>query len=164
MKVIVENEKYGTIEYKENFWTGRRKIYIDGKQYKYKDSNKYVNKSEGKEEVVKVRGGYFSGVRLTVIDTYVNVVPMTATFEYVLALLPFIFVIIWGSAPYFCSLFPIVGGIIGGVISITTGVVQVKIMREFKSVLLKILVAIIMFAVTFILCHLVALVILSLIK
>jgi hypothetical protein len=31
MKVVVENEKYGTIEYNESFWTGKRTIYVGGK-------------------------------------------------------------------------------------------------------------------------------------
>lgn len=37
MKVIINNEKYGTIEYNENFWTGKKEIYVDGKLFKKKN-------------------------------------------------------------------------------------------------------------------------------
>lgn len=153
MKVTVENEKYGIVEYKENFWTGKREISVDGKEYKHKIKNVYVNSSG---EKVKLSGSYFSAVRLMVIDTYVEVVPKTTAFEYILAILPFIVIILWGNAPYLCSILPVVGGIIGGSISIFAGMMEIKIMRLFKSFILKFLVAAIIFAANMFVCHLIA--------
>ena len=38
-------------------------------------------------------------------------------YEYILALIIPIFVLTWGNSVYLCSIFPIVGGAIGGAIS-----------------------------------------------
>lgn len=161
MKVIINNEKYGTIEYNENFWTGKKEIYVDGKLFKKKTKDKYVYQTDEEELVVRIKGNYLSGVNLTIIDTYVEVIPKTTAIEYILAILPLIFVIVWGNSPYLCSIFPVVGGAIGGGIAGLVGALGILFMKKTKSLIGKILVGLIAFAIAVLICFIVAVAILS---
>ena len=161
MKVTVENEKYGTIEYNENFWTGKKEIYVDGKLFLKKSKDKYVYQKDEKELVVRIKGNYLSGVNLNVIDTYVEIIPKTTAIEYILAILPLIFVIVWGNSPYLCSIFPVVGGAIGGGIAGLSGALGILFMKKTKSLIKKILVGLVAFAIAVLICFIVAVSILS---
>ena len=161
MKVIVENKKYGIIEYNENFWTGKKEIYVDGRLLKKQTKDKYVYRTDEEELVVRIKGNYLSGVTLTIIDTYVEIIPKTTPVEYILAILPLIFVIVWGNSPYLCSIFPVVGGAIGGGIAGLIGAVGILFMKKTKSVIEKILVGLVALAVAVLTCFIVAVSILS---
>lgn len=161
MKVIINNEKYGTIEYNENFWTGKKEIYVDGKLFKKKTKDKYVYQTDEEELVVRIKGNYLSGVNLTIIDTYVEVIPKTTAIEYILAILPLIFVIVWGNSPYLCSIFPVVGGAIGGGIAGLVGALGILFMKKTNSLIRKILVGLIAFAIAVLICFIVVVAILS---
>ena len=94
MKVVVENEKYGTIEYNESFWTGKKTIYVGGKLLTKKAKNKYAYGSEEGEVSVKVNGNTFSGLELMIMGNRVEIIPKTSVLEYILAVIPFIVVLI----------------------------------------------------------------------
>ena len=152
MKVIVENEKYGTIEYNESFWTGKKTIYVGGKLLTKKDKNKYAYSSEEGEVSVKVNGNSFTGLDLIIMDKRVEILPKTTVLEYILALIPFIVVLIWGNSVYLCSILPIVGGAIGGGISGAATVIGMMFMKRNKNFLIKILISMITLAITMLIC------------
>ena len=161
MKIIVENEKYGTIEYNESFWTGKKTIYVGGKLLTKKDKNKYVYNGEEGEIVVKANGNSFSGLDLMIMGSRVEIIPKTSVLEYILAFIPLIVVLIWGNSVYLCSILPIVGGAIGGAIAGGASVIGMIFMKRNKNFLMKILVSIVALAITMLICFLVAVLILS---
>ena len=67
MKVVVENEKYGTIEYNESFWTGKKTIYVGEKLLTKKAKNKYAYSSEEGEVSIKVNVSLFKTLFLLFI-------------------------------------------------------------------------------------------------
>ena len=161
MKVIVENEKYGIVEYNENFWTGKKTIYVGGKLLTKKAKNKYAYSSEEGEVSVKVNGNTFSGLDLIIMGSRVEIIPKTSVLEYILAFIPLIVVLIWGNSVYLCSILPIVGGAIGGAIAGGASVIGMIFMKRNKNFLMKILVSIVTLAITMLICFLVAVLILS---
>jgi hypothetical protein len=152
MKVVVENEKYGTIEYNESFWTGKRTIYVGGKLLTKKAKNKYAYSSEEGEVSVKVNGNTFSGLELIIMGSRVEIIPKTSVLEYILAVIPFIVVLIWGNSVYLCSIFPVVGGAIGGAISGAASVIGMMFMKRNKNFLVKILISLVTLAITMLIC------------
>jgi hypothetical protein len=152
MKFIVENEKYGTIEYNESFWTGKRTIYVGGKLLTKKAKNKYAYSSEEGEVSVKVNGNTFSGLELMIMGSRVEIIPKTSVLEYILAVIPFIVILIWGNSVYLCSIFPVVGGAIGGAISGAASVIGMMFMKRNKNFLVKILISLVTLAITMLIC------------
>ncbi len=152
MKVVVKNEKYGTIEYNESFWTGKKTIYVGGKLLTKKAKNKYAYSSEEGEISVKVNGNTFSGLDLMIMGNRVEIIPKTSVLEYILALIPFIVVLIWGNSVYLCSIFPVVGGAIGGAISGAASVIGMMFMKRNKNFLVKILISLVTLAITMLIC------------
>lgn len=83
-------------------------------------------------------------------------------YEYILALIIPIFVIIWGSSAYLCSIFPIVGGLIGGAISAPAMIFSAVVMRQVKKKpIFKILIGLGFFAAAVLICYLIALALIS---
>ena len=152
MKVVVENEKYGTIEYNESFWTGKKTIYVGGKLLTKKAKNKYAYSSEEGEVSVKVNGNTFSGLELMIMGSRVEIIPKTSVLEYILAVIPFIVVLIWGNSVYLCSIFPVVGGAIGGAISGAASVIGMMFMKRNKNFLVKILISLVTLVITMLIC------------
>lgn len=122
MKKEVVSE-FGSIIYEENFWTGKRKITIDGIELEKIDKKAYsftnVDPETEKPQnlVVKINGALFSGVTLTIKDKTITVIDKTTILDYIIFVLPIVFVIIWGNSPKLCLMLPIVGGAIGGAVS-----------------------------------------------
>lgn len=152
MKVVVENEKYGTIEYNESFWTGKKTIYVGGKLLTKKAKNKYAYSSEEGEVSVKVNGNTFSGLELMIMGSRVEIIPKTSVLEYILAVIPFIVILIWGNSVYLCSIFPVVGGAIGGAISGAASVIGMMFMKRNKNFLVKILISLVTLVITMLIC------------
>ena len=158
MKIIKIHEQLGTIEYNENFWTGKRTIKINDIVLKKVKKNIYT--SEGYDAVVT--GSLLSGIVLKANGIYISIYGKPSTYEFVLAFLPLIFVIIWGNIPHLCSIFPIVGGAIGGAISGAFGAASLMLMNAQTKLRNKLLISFVSFIATVLVCYLVAIVILSL--
>lgn len=87
--------------------------------------------------------------------------PKSSPLEIFLALLPFIFDIIWGNIPSTVGIFPIVGGAIGGVITALLGMTSLIFMKKTKNVLFKLLIGLGFAIIAILICYLIALAILS---
>lgn len=149
MKTIVQNEKYGEVIYEESFWTGGKKITVNGETLE-KISRKEFRTQSG--EQVLVRGSFLTGVKLAFGSDLLSVTPTVTWYEIVLAVLPFILIMVWGNTVALCRIVPVVGGAIGGAISAALGVLSLFFMRSVKSVWLKIVIGIIAIAATFGIC------------
>lgn len=112
-------------------------------------------------ERVTLSGNSFSGVKLDVNGTIVQIVPSIKWYEIVLSILPFILIMVWGNSVALCQIVPIVGGAIGGGVSAILCVVNLFVIKNIKRVWLKILVSVGILAATFLVCYLLALLVLA---
>ncbi|PWM71586.1 MAG: hypothetical protein DBX59_08440 [Bacillota bacterium] len=158
MKSEVADKTYGNIAYEENFWTGKKTVAIDGVPLQKVSRKEFVT-ADGKTCVVK--GSFFSGVALFFGVDRVQVLPPIKWYETALALLPFIFIMVWGNSVALCNIFPVVGGALGGGISGVCVALNMLFMRMVHNVFLKILIALGVTAGCIYICFQVATVILS---
>ena len=164
MKKEINHSVFGKIIYEENFWTGKKSIFINGKKLIKISKTSYKMCLENEESYyVTLEGNMFKGTRLRIKGKTVILSPATKWYEYVLAILPLALVLIWGSSPSLCEIVPVVGGAIGGAIGGIFMCLSIILMKETKNILFKILIGISCFALTFGICALVGSAIVSLI-
>lgn len=160
----IKNEKYGTITYEESFLTGKKNVYFNGVQAQKTGKNtfviniKQVVDGEVKEETVAftLSGSLLSGVSLVIGYEVITIIPKTKWYEYVLFFLPVAIIIVWGNSVELCQIVPVVGGAVGGFISGLFSVLALSFSKRTKNVFLKVLIGLASLAVTFIVCALVA--------
>ncbi len=161
MDSTVKNEKYGIIKYNESFWTGKKELNIDGKNFFKVAKNKY-SYGQGDDLITAIiKGNMLTGVTILIENDEIEVVRKTKVYEYILAFLPFILICIWGNSQTLCSIFPVVGGAIGGAISGGMSIVSLMFMKKQKSFIGIILVSLISLIVTVLSCYLIAVILLS---
>ncbi len=164
MKKEIYIEEIGNVIYNESAMTGSRSIIVNGKPATKLDKTTYIIKpqnEEEKEQTLKVEGSILTGVILKHKEHRYELSPKTAWYEYLLAALAFIFDIIWGNSASLCAIFPVVGGAIGGAICGGMIIVNVMIMKKFKNPLIKVLVSLVVTALTILALFLIALLFLS---
>ena len=144
MTEFVRHPELGDIMYQESFWTGKKTIVINGKAAIAMGKKKFLH--EGK--TVLVKGNEFSGVSLVIDGTTVRITPSPKWYEIILALLPFLFIVTWGNSPALCSIFPVVGGAIGGFIGGLGLVLSRMAMKSQRNPIGKILMGLGVFAAT----------------
>ena len=136
MKEIINHPTYGQILYDESIWTGKRKITVNG------ISATPISKKEflinGKRAVIK--GSYYTGIKMYIDSDIIELSPTPKWYELVLALIPIMFSITWGNSVTLCSIFPVLGGGIGGVLSALCSLTYLLFMIKEKNPLKKILI------------------------
>ena len=162
MKSITINEKFGTVEYKESFLTGKKEILINGSKLTKIAKNVYSYKTEEGTLSLSLNGSFLTGVTAQIGNQRITFVDKTKWYEWLLAFLSVVFVIIWGNSVELCTIFPVVGGAIGGAISGLISGMGLVFMKASKNILFKLLIAVCTFIVAVFICYLVALLILSL--
>ena len=103
----------------------------------------------------------FFGASLIVDGQKIIIAPPMKWYEYILALIIPIFVLTWGNSVYLCSIFPIVGGAIGGAISALAMIFSAVVMRKVNKPIFKILIGLGFFVATVLICNLLAIAILA---
>ena len=117
----------GTILYEENFWTGKRKISLNGKELVRVNKKTFVIENGGDKAEITVDGNMFKGVKLCsslLSEPIIVTEPMTVL-DYVFFALPIVPSVLFG----------LVGGLIGG---LTAGV-SLAVVPKAKPLWLKIL-------------------------
>lgn len=142
MTTYVQHETFGTIVYEENAWTGKKQITIGGVGLIPNGKNAFLWTTPTGNVTVTVSGNVFTAVKLMIASETVVVSPAPKWYEFILAFLPFVLVMIWGNSKALCAIIPIVGGAIGGAISGVLAVVSLLLMKSQKSMLHKILVGV----------------------
>lgn len=158
MKKVIQHPELGEITYEESFWTGSKKLFINGEELTKKSRNVFET-SDGK--TITLKGNILSGTKAEVDGNTVEIEPATKWYEYVLSFLSFAFVLIWGNVTALCEIFPIVGGALGGLISAIFSVLNLYLIKKTYKLWLKLVISLASFVIAVLLCYLLALAILS---
>lgn len=151
MQVTINHPRFGMIDYTESFWTGKKKITINGVELVKADRTHYAF-PDGK--LISVTGNFLSGAAVEIDGERIGLTEKIKWYEILLGCLPFILVLIWGNSPALVKVIPVVGGAIGGGIGGGLSVLSVFFIKSVKPIGLKILIGIGMIAVTFGICAL----------
>lgn len=158
MKYTVTHPLLGTVEVNESIWTGKKELFLNGQPVQ-KLSKKVFALPSG--EQILLAGNSLSGITLQYGTENIRVAPGPKWYEIVLSLLPFLLVMVWGNTPALCAILPVIGGAIGGALSAVGCVLNFIAIKSVRSVPLKILISIGILAVTFLVCFLIGLAIVS---
>ena len=157
MTYEIQHPTYGRIVYEEGFWTGKRSLTINDTPLKAINKKTF---SYGSKKV-SIKGNVLTGVALKIDEKELQVVPKPTWYETFFTILMFSVGIIWGNFPALCAIFPIVGGAIGGFLSAMFAMTNLCVTRAAKNALFKFLSCVAFFAITILVCHWVALALLT---
>ena len=158
MKLELMHEQLGKIEYEESFWTGKRSVVLDGRQLEKIKSKEFLDEDG---TLYKRKGNYVTGVVLETPYESIRLSPTVKWYEIALSILPFILIMVWGNSEAACRVVPVVGGAIGGGISGALSYLNFVVIKGIKKIWLKILVSVGVLALTFLICYLIGLAIIS---
>ncbi len=150
----------GEIIYTESVFSGRKKIFVNGKELKKQSKNVYVTESG---EQVTIKGSFYQGVELVIGVNKYQVSERLKWYEYLTIILPLVFNLIWGNSVTLCKIIPMIGGALGGLVSALVGALGLVLISKCTKVWQRILVVIGTFVVSVLICYLLALAILSVI-
>lgn len=142
MKHIINHSTYGEIVYEESFWTGKKNITINNEKFLKINKKNYsgkLNEEDLEPTIIELNGTYLMGVTLRIDSKIIEVVPKIKWYEFILVLLPFVIDMILSFVP----VLPILGGALGGLITVLAGFLELTLIRKTESVAMKILIGII---------------------
>ena len=148
MKNTVQHPAYGQIHYEESIWTGKKVIKVNDTVLQQVSKDTYVLTIGGESVYAVLKGSMLTGACLTVRDEAIWLVAKPMWYDWLLSVLPFVVMIIWGNSPQLCSIIPVVGGAIGGAIG-GVGVVTTMVLVRDRAGFRKILAALLALAGTF---------------
>jgi hypothetical protein len=161
MKTVIQHARFGEIVYSEDIWIGKKSISVGGYELQKVNKTTFVVPGGPADAVVYVKGNLFTGVSLSIMGEEIRVTPATKWYEYVMSALMFMLIMIWSNVPALFNIIPVVGGAIGGVISGLFIIFNIIFMKKTTSVLIKIAIWLVMTALMFAACYLVAVALLS---
>lgn len=151
MTQTIMHPVYGAISYEENIWTGKKSLAINGKYLKKGRKNVFTLEDGENTLYVTLKGNALTGVTATIQGQDIVILPKLSGLDYILCILPFALIMIWGNSPALCSIIPVAGGAIGGGLSGLAGVICVSMMRE-KTTGQKLLISLLATVITFLIC------------
>lgn len=157
MKVVVQHPTYGEIVYEEGSWSGKKSLTVNGVEAQPVSKKSFI--INGKKADIK--GNSLMGAILYIDDEAIELQPKPTWYEFVLAVLPFAFLMVWGNSAVLCSIFPVVGGAIGGGLGGAALVVSLLYMKKAKSPMMKVLIALGTLVATLLIAFVLALLIIS---
>lgn len=120
----------GTILYEESVWTGKRKLFLNGKELTKVNKKTFVYEENGEKKEFIVEGNIFKGVGIFSSDLPEPVIiskPM-GVLDYIFFILPLVPAVLFGA----------VGGLVGGL----TAAFSLSVVSETKPLWLKIVLGI----------------------
>jgi hypothetical protein len=160
MKETIQHSVYGEITYSESFWLGKKALTVNGAVAQPIGKSKKEFMVNGEKAILK--GSAFTGVTMLIGNETVELIRKPKVYEIILAILPIVFLLTWGNSVALCSIFPVVGGAIGGAIGAIFACESMMLMRKAKTPLTKILIGFGMFAATLLVGFIVAILLISL--
>ena len=157
MKETIQHPVYGEIIYSESIWTGKKSLKVNGVDAPSVSKKEYT--VNGKSAILK--GNFLIGSSLQIDGESIQLSPKLKWYEIVLAVIPFLFLVIWGNSATLCSVFPVVGGAIGGGLGGAAAILSLVFMKSNKSLLVKIIIGVISIAATILIAFLLALALIS---
>ena len=161
MQVTVNHNFFGTITYTESFWTGKKEIYFGQFPLVKQSKNTYLMPGGDPNAVVTVKGNFLTGVSLVLGSETIRLTPAPKWYEWVLALLPLIFICVWGNSVPLCMIFPIVGGALGGAIGGLAFVFGLLFMKKTERIAYKLLIGLGIFVAAVLSCYALAIAIIG---
>lgn len=131
-----EQTKHKTLEYHESFWTGSKKVFLDGKELKKITRNKFKFIENGLKYTITIFGNQQIGVSVKIFGNIITLTPKPKWYEYLLfipPIIPFAVLCVMSNSILLGALF---GGITGAF-----GVTSFMLIRRTKTLLQKILMA-----------------------
>ena len=162
MKTQINHATLGTITYEESFWTGKKSLSLNGKPLLKQGKRIFVNTADETSKFYTVSGNFIKGVTLLVDGMTIDIIPKSKWYESALSIMIFVLVLAWGNSPVLCSILPVVGGAIGGAIAGSLAMTNLVWIKRQKSIIAKILISFGMLIATFIICIIVAFILLIL--
>ena len=148
MKKSMIHPVYREIVYEENIWTGKKSLTMGATALKKVGKNTFSMVRGGVETKVVVKGSVLSGVTLQIQREEIQIVPKATWYDWVLSVLPFVLIMIWGNNVQLCSILPVVGGAIGGLIG-GLGMIVCRMLSLEKSIAGKLATALLVTAGSF---------------
>lgn len=158
MKEVVQHPVLGEIAYEESAWLGRKTLTVNGVPAQAISKREFL--INGRKAILT--GSVLFGVNLMIDGQTIPLSPKTLWYEKVLAILPFVLVLIWSNSRALCDIFPMVGGAIGGAIGGIGSATALCYMKKQKSVVIKLLISFGCLAATVFAAYAMAVAILSL--
>lgn len=144
MKMTVNHPTYGEIVYDESFWLGKKTLTVNGVEAVAVSKREFI--IDGKHATLK--GNFLRGVTMSLEGESIELCPKPHGYEVFLAVVPFAILLIWGNDPGLCTIFPVVGGMIGGALCGVGAALSLFFMKKASKPLYKILIGFGMFALT----------------
>ena len=161
MNSIIKIDGVGELSVTENFWTGSKTLSLNGVKLQ-KVSKKQFSCRLGEQILdIFIDGNFLTGLKCTVNGKTYKVTEAAKWYEYVLAIVPFVFIMVWGNIPATIKIFPVISGALGGAISALLSFTSLYVMKMIKKPYLKVLVGLGFFVLTVLICYVIALAILS---
>ena len=158
MTVLTQHQSYGEIIYKESFWTGKKSLTINGVDAQPVSKKEFVLE----EKRIIIKGNYLTGIVLHLDGDTVRISEQTKWYEFILSIIPFIFLLTWGNNATLCSIFPVVGGALGGAIGGIGLITSLFLMKKTKAPIVKVLIGLGVAVATVLIAFLIAIILLGL--
>ena len=164
MQAVVYHATIGNIGYDESFWTGRKTLSINANVLKKLDRKTYLWFVGSETKQVKLLGNYLWGVKIIIDGETIEIVPKMKWYELILYSTMLAFFITWGNNAKLCSIFPLIGGAVGGGITAALTIFSMILMKKAKRVWVKLLIWFVFFAGCFIISFVLAILAVILLK
>ncbi len=137
MKSVILTEKYGEIAYEENFWTGKKTVTVNGTRLNKVNKKTFVGDIGGEQVTVTVKGGFLSGAIIDINGTQFRVTEPAKWYDYLFTFAWVGVYIVLSVTPAFYTVFPIVGGALGGAIAGIGAALTLYAIKPMKNIALK---------------------------
>lgn len=138
MREFIHHPDYGEIVFCESFWTGKKKLSLNGVEAKRISKKEYTSN----EKTMLLNGSTLTGATLSVDGKTIQLSPKPRWYEVALAVFPFLLVVVWGNNPNLYSVFPAAGGAIGGALGGIGSASALLLIKKSNTLLKKVLIGI----------------------
>lgn len=143
MKGNIQHPIYGDIQYTESVWTSKKTLTFNGVPAQSISKNEFMIG----DIKIELKGNYFSGVSILINGESMVLIAKPKWYEIILSVLPIVFIVVWGNNPTLCSIFPVIGGAIGGGFGAVISMLSIYLMKKVTKPIHKILIGIGVFTV-----------------
>ena len=142
MKYVVNHDVYGEICLEEGFWTSKKSVTINGVALKQigkmrRGQCTYEYETEEGKKQVTAKGAFSSGIQLTIDGETIQMDKGAAWYEIAACALMLIVMLVWSNVPYLYTIWPILGGGLGGGLHAILAMTALLAMKSTKNIALK---------------------------
>ena len=156
--IILENGS--NLTYVESFWKQSKKIFINGKEIRKISKTEFVY-GEDNENLITIKGNQYKGISVNANGKDYEICPKMPWYVYLLFVAPVAFIMIFGNFPALVKIFPVVGGLVGGLISCAISSVGLCMYYKISNKKLALLVQFCIALLSIFACYIVGLLIIS---